>query len=176
MEKSSVFALIKKMPKGAILHIHKSAMASLEFIIGDLTYMDPDHLYVCDTDTSIEFRFSDGPPDRECADQWSLVSQQRAAAASPLAFDYYLQQRMSLITEDPRGTYPDINAVWDAFEGYFDAVGGLINYRSAFQRYLWRALEEAVQDGVSYLEFKGTLSQLYELDGSKISLEETVRC
>ena len=45
MEKSKVFQLIKKMPKGSLLHVHNSASVSSEFVVKNITYRDD--IYMC---------------------------------------------------------------------------------------------------------------------------------
>ncbi|XP_076471292.1 adenosine deaminase AGSA-like [Babylonia areolata] len=177
MESTESFRIIRKMPKGAILHVHKTAMVSLDWVIKNVTYRP--HLYMCvDSQLQVHFKFSDHQPDSsDC--KWDLVSNFRAQHGNASEFDKTLYQNLSLVTPDPATAYPDINAVWDAFEGYFGKVRGLLYYRPVWRDYLLRAMQEMLEDKVQYVEIRGSLPELYELDGyvheSEWSIENTFR-
>lgn len=170
MEASQVYKLIKKMPKGAALHVHDTALASSAWVVEELTYWP--NLYMCyDMYNQLFFRFFE-TPDTSC--DWNLVSDVRASYPSPDEFDAEIFRRLTLLTEDPDERYPDINTVWSIFQGYFIAITDLVMYRPAWEAYLYHALQEFADDNVLYVEFRGTLPLLYELNGTRLTEEESV--
>ena len=60
LEKSKVFKLIKSMPKGANLHLHDSAMASMSWVISKLTYTQ--NLWMRDLGKPLSFTWSETQP------------------------------------------------------------------------------------------------------------------
>lgn len=170
MEQSDVYKIIKRMPKGAALHVHDTALASARWVVDELTYWD--NLYMCyDTSDQLFFRFME-KPDETCA--WELVSAVRSNYVDPQDFDDLLFSRLSLLTDNPDELYPDINTVWSIFQGYFIAITDLVMYRPAWEAYLEQALTEFADDNILYVEFRGTLPPLYELDGRKLTAEESL--
>ena len=66
---------------------------------------------------------------------------------------FYLLNKYFLSFKD----YPDINAVWEKFNCYFIALGGILSQKWAFQDYIRQGMKEALADGVSYFEFRGVV-------------------
>lgn len=174
IELSQVFSIIKSMPKGAVLHAHDSALTSIDYVIEELTYWDD--LFMCyDTGGQLVFRFSSSYPELPCSGMWTLVRDERASYDTPEQFDALLYKQLTIITDDPQGAYPDVNAVWTRFQQYFITISGIFEYRAAFEAYLTQGLAEFVMDGVAYLEFRGTLPLLYEADGRVLDSFETMQ-
>ena len=68
-----------------------------------------------------------------------------------------LAKNISAIVDDPGAVYPSIRSVWVRFEPYFIGVLGAVGYLPVFSDYLWRTLEESLEDGVLYLESRFTV-------------------
>ena len=68
-----------------------------------------------------------------------------------------LAKNISIVVDDPDTAYPSIRAVWLRFEPYFIGVLGAVNYLPVFSDYLWRTLEEFLEDGVQYSEIRFTV-------------------
>ncbi|KAF1372246.1 hypothetical protein PFLUV_G00263190 [Perca fluviatilis] len=61
IQKSPIFKLLQKMPKGAALHIHTSSMVGVEWLVKNVTYRP--HCYICfNWDNSVRFLFSERQP------------------------------------------------------------------------------------------------------------------
>ncbi|XP_048728316.2 adenosine deaminase 2-like [Ostrea edulis] len=165
VEKSQVFQMIKLMPKGAALHLHDCSMVDLKWLVKNATYRD--HCFMCTTvKHAVYFKFFGGtPPDNpDCP--WKSVKTERQKARSIDEFDNMLYMNMSLITPDPVKAYPTIDVVWARFLQVLNQANGLINYTPVFTDYFYEALSEFNLDNVQYLEFRGLLPQVYELDGT----------
>ncbi|XP_068247085.1 adenosine deaminase 2-like isoform X4 [Palaemon carinicauda] len=170
IEQSDVYKFLKLMPKGAALHLHDTAMATVSWVVSEISYWD--NLYMCFVEgDQLLLKFM-ATPDTVC--NWTLVSDKRASYPSPKEFDRELQSRLSIVLNDPQ-ELPDINAVWKAFESTLIAMTGMVMYRPAWEAYLSRALLEFMEDNVLHVEFRGTLPRLYELDGSELTEEESLK-
>ncbi|XP_034019375.1 adenosine deaminase 2-A [Thalassophryne amazonica] len=166
IQRSSIFRLLQKMPKGAALHIHSSSLVSVEWLVKNATYRP--HCYICFTwDKSVRFLFSYHQPFPwwDCF-YWQLLSDLRARIGDPTSFDNSLMQHLTLFTEDPEGAYSNQDVVWERFEKAFMAASGLITHAPVLRDYFYRGLEELHQDNIMYLELRSGLSQTYELDGT----------
>ncbi|XP_058480122.1 adenosine deaminase 2-A [Solea solea] len=166
IHESSVFKLLQQMPKGAALHIHSSALVSVEWLVKNATYRP--HCHVCFTwDNSVRFLFSERPPfPRWDCFHWQLLEKLRATTKDPSAFDNRLMQHLTLFTDDPDSEYPDQDAVWQKFENAFMAAAGLVRHAPVLRDYYYKGLEELHQDNIMYLELRSGLSKTYELDGT----------
>ncbi|KAL8599790.1 hypothetical protein ACOMHN_052303 [Nucella lapillus] len=171
MKATTAFRILRKMPKGALLHVHKTTMVSLDWVVGNLTYRP--HLYMCKPDTGMfgQFCWADHTPEN-C--QWDLVANYRARSGNASAFDQALYHYFSLTRRDPNAAYLDINAVWDVFEEYFQRIKPVVSYTAVWRDYLWQALTELLHDKVQYVEIRGSLPKLYELDGRRHTKEWSI--
>ncbi|XP_029019877.1 adenosine deaminase 2-A isoform X2 [Betta splendens] len=166
IQRSSIFKLLQKMPKGAALHIHSSSLVGVDWLVENVTYRP--HCYVCFTwDNSVRFVFSSRHPfPRWDCFYWQLLETLRAKLKDSAGFDNSLKQHLTLVTEDPDGAYPSQDAVWEKFEKAFIAAAGLITHAPVLRDYYYKGLEELHHDNVMYLELRSGLSRTYELDGT----------
>ncbi|KAF4114859.1 hypothetical protein G5714_005082 [Onychostoma macrolepis] len=166
VQKSPVFKLLQKMPKGAALHIHSSAMVSVDWLVMNATYRP--HCYICFTwDGSVQFLFSNNTPFlRWGCSFWKRLDVLRASLSDVTVFDNSLMRNLTLFTEDPEMSYPTQDAAWDRFEKTFMALSGLITYAPVFKDYIYQGLKELYEDNIMYLELRVGQSKAYELDGT----------
>ncbi|XP_030626135.1 adenosine deaminase 2-A [Chanos chanos] len=175
IQRSPVFRLIQKMPKGAALHIHSSSLVSEDWLVKNVTYRP--NCYICFTwDQSVRFLFSNHTPfPRWGCSFWKLLETLRANLRDPTDFDNSLMQNLTLFTEDPEKAYPTQESVWERFEQIFLAVSGLITHAPVFKDFVYRGLEQLYNDNVMYLELRTGLSRTYELDGTIHDQEWSLR-
>ncbi|ESO95457.1 hypothetical protein LOTGIDRAFT_215090 [Lottia gigantea] len=170
IDKSLVFQMIEKMPKGCALHIHDSSVASLDWFIQNVTYRD--NLYICFNSVSgkpsLHF-YSKAPANPDC--YWELISAVRKRSGDAKVFDEELYKNLSIIVDNPDDVYKTVDDVWQKFNDYFSLLNGAFQYVPVFQDYFRRALSEFYQDNVQCVELRVTLSPIYELDGSVKSPE-----
>nr|CAI5840338.1 unnamed protein product [Callosobruchus analis] len=157
IERSKVFSIIKKLPKGASLHSHDTGLVSYEYLY-NLTYMD--NLYVCTNSGRYRFHFFTDKINGDC--EWQLVSTLRRLNSS---FDSDLKKRLTLTVDNPYLAYPTLNDVWRALEGNFIAAAGLLGYVPVWREYFYEAMKELYEDNVKYLEFRGILPEVYDANG-----------
>ncbi|XP_052872863.1 adenosine deaminase AGSA-like [Anopheles cruzii] len=171
---STLFKLIKWLPKGGILHAHDTAIGSTELIVR-ATYRE--HLWQCgnvvdrtDSDPLPSFKFASTKPSGE----WHSVADERKQSGDE-AYDQAIRKMFTLFTADPLNAYRDINDVWRKFMALFIAFEPMVTYRPVWEEYFYGSLEELLEDNVTYLEFRGLLPPVYDLDGRQYTPEEIVQ-
>ncbi|XP_058831688.1 adenosine deaminase 2-like [Topomyia yanbarensis] len=169
---SKLFQLIQKLPKGAVLHAHDTAIGSTELIV-NATYSE--NLwqrgdFEGDT-TGLLFEFSKEAP---CGDGWKLVSDVRSAMSAEV-YDEKIRKMFGLYTENPISTYKSINDVWGKFQEIFNLLYPIINYEPVWRQYFYDCLEQLYDDNVQYLEIRGVLPPVYDLSGKIYSPEEIIQ-
>lgn len=177
IKQSKLFHIIKKMPKGGMLHIHDAAMCSANYLVS-LTYW-PNLWQRTSNGSQIikEFRFSRKQPNdsniqiqsnainSNVSDSnysvWSCVKDVRAKMGASI-YDAHVRSMFTLYDSNinPTTQYRDINDVWKRFVDIFAVVGGLITFMPARKAFYKRAFQEMYDDGVQYVEFKTSLKKV----------------
>eukprot|EP00058_Branchiostoma_floridae_P011142 XP_002596630.1 hypothetical protein BRAFLDRAFT_219059 [Branchiostoma floridae] len=166
IEQSKVFQFIRKMPKGAALHLHDDSLTDLSWLVKNATYQPDCFMCLNRQHGMLQFTFSGSWPAQDPNCNWRRVNNTRIETGNATKFDAELVANMSLIREDPKMAYPTQAAVWKAFEGVLTVANGLIFYSPVFKAYFYEALREFYEDNVQYIELRGLLPQIYELDGT----------
>ncbi|XP_066250106.1 adenosine deaminase 2-like [Euwallacea similis] len=162
---SGVFRLLKKLPKGASLHSHSTALASSDYVFWNITFRE--NLYgKLNEGENIDLKFFKSPPNA----QWRPLTELRRSDSS---FDLKLRNQLTIIRNDL--IVSDTNAVWKLFQSTFHSIGPLLSYKPVFKDYFYQALTELYEDNVRYLEFRSSVPRLYDLEGVVHDQEETVR-
>uniref|UniRef100_A0A182QSP6 Adenosine deaminase n=1 Tax=Anopheles farauti TaxID=69004 RepID=A0A182QSP6_9DIPT len=166
---SPLFQFIREMPKGGVLHAHDTALASTEVIV-NATYRP--HLWQRgDFQKGVEFKFSRTKPTPD--DGWETVDTVRKRLGVD-KYDAEIRQLFTLYDADPLNAYRTINDVWDRFSRLFLALNPIVTYKPVWEYYFREALREFYEDNVMYLEFRGLLPTLYDLDGKSYKPEDVV--
>jgi adenosine deaminase CECR1 len=148
IEGSQVFQVMRRLPKGAVLHAHGGAMGDFRWLVSHATYRPDCYIYLGAGPTVRgALRLSDQPP----GDGWRLVSELRAAAPEATAFDEELFRSITLGEEDLGA--PDI---WEEFAVIFRRMSGLMANRSVHRDYLRNMLLGLIDENVQYMESRGT--------------------
>lgn len=145
IEKSAVFEVMKRMPKGAILHAHGSAMGDFRWLVSHATYRPDCYMYVGAGPTPVPgaLRLVEQSP----GDGWRLVSELRGASQDVKAFDDAIFRSLTLGEEDLEA--PDI---WAEFSRIFQRMSGLMSNRSVHADYWRNALLSLIGENVQYIE------------------------
>lgn len=151
ISQSKLFKVLKKMPKGGVLHSHDGGLVTSQFFV-DVTYYD--NLWQCDVEMGAKkFKFSlEKPTTGTC--EWLLVKDERNRLGNR-TYDAEVIQQFEFYTENPYTDYPNNNVAWVKFFKILDASGGLISYRPVWEEYFKSALNNYFADGVQYLEIRG---------------------
>lgn len=155
---SDLFKILKRMPKGGILHAHDTALCSADYLVV-LTYWP--NLWQCTRNRTIDrFLFSRQEPEAIPANDciWTSVAMERQKMGAE-EYDEYVRTFFTLYDKNlnPLTQYRDINAVWDALSKTFMRVTPMLTYAPVWKAYYKQALKEMLADNVQYLEFRSTL-------------------
>lgn len=173
---SKLFKIIRRMPKGGLLHGHDTGLASIDFLVS-VTYRanlwqrsDPE------TGLIVEFRFAREAPQMtdKKSGSWMRTSDERQRCGAVL-FDRFMRKHFTMRTDKPRAQFKDINEVWKKFMSLFILVEPLVTYVPVWRDYYAQTLKEALEDNVQYVEFRGLLPAVYDLDGNQYSKTDIVQ-
>lgn len=171
LNSSKLLQLLRRIPKGAVLHAHDTAIGSTDLLI-NATYRP--NLWQngrFNQSTPPTFIFSKTKPDGK---GWELVSKVRNDMKAAI-YDEKLRDLFGLYTKDPINTYKSIDVVWNKFQQLFTTIGPIINYEPVWRQYYYDSLKEFYDDQVHYLELRGVLPEVYDLTGKIYSPEEIVQ-
>ncbi|KAL0968521.1 hypothetical protein UPYG_G00267950 [Umbra pygmaea] len=166
IQRSPIYGLLQRMPKGAALHLHDFSIVGVEWLVKNVTYRT--HCYMCLTeDQTVRFLFSSWQPKPipQCS-SWVLLETLRSKTGNTTDFDNSLVRNLTLFTEDPEDAYPSQDIVWKRFEQAFVSAWGLVTYAPVFKDYYYEGLSQLYMDNCMYLELRALLPETYELDGS----------
>lgn len=168
IDNSSIFQIIRAMPKGSVLHLHNTAAVSSEWVIKNLTYRPEAKL--CEHEGNIHFttRASQQCPEESLKTIQSL----RAKNGTSESFDYWLESLINLKLNDPELMHADINTAWVQFEKMFTVLRDFVSYKPFFEAFHTQLLQEFYEDNVLYIEFRMPLSKLYDSDGKTYNESE----
>jgi adenosine deaminase CECR1 len=146
MAGSPVLEVMRRMPKGGILHSHGSASGDFRWLIAHATYRADAYIYLGTAAPPVHgaLRISKQPP----GEGWRPISEMRAAALDAKTFDEELYRSITLGEED-RST-PNI---WDEFSRCFQRFSGLLySDRSVLDEYWRHLLRAMIDENIQYLE------------------------
>lgn len=168
IRKSEIFKILRLMPKGAALHSHDVVLVSEDYLY-ELTFRS--NLYACPNEERLRLKFLSSP-EKDKACNWTSLETLRSQNSS---YDGWVRSQLTLNVEDPKEVYPDANVVWQAMRNIFATVRPMVTYRPVFEDTFYEALQELYNDNVFYLEFRGDLPTVYELNGTTYNKLEVVQ-
>lgn len=172
IKNSKVYDIIRRMPKGGVLHLHSTLMMDAEYIV-QLTYED--HLYACFEDGWIGWMFSRKVPKRTCSSKWTLIKDLRQAEGAKV-LDDRIKKYFTMNTLDQNFLNADIDTLWRKFSLIHKSTKSLILYRPVLEKFLYDGFAKFYNDGVLFIELRSGVKALYELNGTKHEVLYTIKC
>lgn len=167
IKQSDVYRFIRKMPKGAVHHIHGMSMASYAAVIKKWTYNDI--CFVCYNHTLeiLKFKISNIKPKDIPKDtcRWMLAAEARKNYTSSEDFDAMLLSFLTFQKDDIL-KLKNQDDLWKKFQNVFSTISGLVTYEEIFEDYFYSGLQELVEDNVQFVEVRALLPPLYFLNGT----------
>jgi adenosine deaminase CECR1 len=148
VEESPLLEVMRRLPKGGILHVHGAAGGDLHWLVSHATYRPDCYIFLGDGGPTVRgtLRFFPQPPGGD----WHPVVALRGAAPDPKAFDEELYRSITLGEEDRDA--PDI---WEEFRRCFRRAFGLLDDEETRAGHWRRMLEGLIDENVQYVEFRG---------------------
>jgi len=187
MEKTKLWEIVSKMPKGAILHAHHAACVPMEWVIEQAIsnpglYFISEKALVSESDrktTGIRCLYApqSGPRwTRGCKTNWnpdykpeSLVPIQVAADSFPgngrVGFMSWLKSRCVVTPDESLDHYLGVNDAWRKFQYGIRIVNSMIHNEDIFRPYCRKMFDLFSQDGVQWLEVRKTFKMNYRSSG-----------
>uniref|UniRef100_A0A1A9WPY4 Adenosine deaminase n=1 Tax=Glossina brevipalpis TaxID=37001 RepID=A0A1A9WPY4_9MUSC len=160
IERSLLYKMLRKMPKGAALHVHDVGLTSVDYIVKYLTYYENLWVYVCRTKELYEFRFSQKfLNETNTADMciWYPIKEWRRMLGAKVV-DAKIRDNLIIATTDHK-------LVGLRLKQIKTLLKGLITYAPVWELYFEQAFKEFLDDGVQYIEIRTILPRLYNLTG-----------
>lgn len=194
MEKTKLWGIVRRMPKGSLLHAHMDAMVNVEWLLEKALATEGMHLRaeepLC-TPSALEtaeiaFTFAKSMPE---ADQqlWSpqykpstLVPLTAAAESFPnggkSGFLAWLKDRCTITPHESLSHQQGPNSVWRKFASTFPIIGSILFYEPIYRASIQKILEELLEDGVRWVEFRLAFHFEYRRDGCDVPEPGYVEC
>ncbi|XP_012250100.1 adenosine deaminase 2-like [Bombus impatiens] len=169
IERSKVFQLLRRMPKGAVLHAHDTALVSIDYLYHNITFRD--NLYVCIDEGDVRLHFF-RVPDKSC--DWQLLKKVREDPKRGRQVNDMIRSRMTMECNNSAIAYPNINKAWQKFMNIFSFIRPLLTYKPVYEDHFLQGLKELYEDNIMYLELRSTLPNLYDFDGTQYQPEDLV--
>lgn len=175
IEQTNLFQILRKMPKGGLLHLHGSASGSIDWIIDTVQKMANCYVFWPNAAKAN----SNDPAQLNTSAPIAIKGQFRFFQAEAVPQGYVSFPQLSrqipqfedslrkLIVFDETIFEDSIN-IWQAFENRFQRLSGITNYQPLFKPYYLAALESLQQDGIQHVELR---EFLHPIEGSLYDLE-----
>lgn len=185
MEKTKSWEIVKRMPKGALLHAHMDATMDVDFVINQALStegfaMSSDRGLVDKAtldDANVVFRYrkstlaagaSVWTNDYQTSD---FVSIKEAAASFPNGglggFKVWLKDRCTITPEESLSFHCGVDHVWQKFASAFVPLNSLEYYEPIFRPTVRDLLSQFVADGINWVDFRCVFAQPFFLEGSE---------
>jgi adenosine deaminase CECR1 len=188
MEKeSTVWRIIERMPKGALLHAHFDAMVSVHWLVEQVLeepgvcILAPEALKDEEVrkDGLIQIRYVEHLSDlKNEGTIWSadyktmtpipvIVAAESYPEGGIQGFKKWMVSRCTISEEESLYHHHGLNAIWKKFQTCFSTIGWMLLYEPIFRRAMQRLLGELADDGISYVDFRIAFKFEFRLEGEE---------
>lgn len=182
MEKTKSWRIVKKMPKGALLHAHQDAMIDVGWLIDQvlgtkgmvMLAEEPLCGPKARAQGKVIFRYSKTLA--TASSIWSEeyqafhpVSMEEAAATFPdgatEGFKTWLKSRCTITPEESIKHHHGLDTVWRKFRSCFPTLDSMEYYEPILRASMQRLLHQLVDDGLRWVDFRLTFAVDFRLEG-----------
>lgn len=171
MEDTKLWNIVRKMPKGALLHAHMDAMVNFDHILAELLKMPGMHMSADrpltnpDAKRNAELVFRYRAQEQTDANVWEDgYTADKFELLTKVADDYpdggkggflvWLKSRCTLHLSDSVEQHHGVDAIWHKFMKCFVVVGSIIHYEPMWRIFLRRLMSVLKADGLSWAELR----------------------
>ncbi|KAL9620889.1 MAG: hypothetical protein Q9160_004671 [Pyrenula sp. 1 TL-2023] len=183
IEKTSLWKIIERIPKGSLLHAHMDAMMDVDWLIDQL-FVEPG-MYITslgplDSALALEkgsFTFlhlsssahSSGTPWDASYNSGTPIPVLRAAQSFPTGgeagFRSWLTSRCTITAEESLCHHHGGDAIWRKFTSCFRVLDSIVMYEPIFRGAIRRLLKQLADDGIRYFEIRHVFRERFRLKG-----------
>ncbi|KAI9776090.1 MAG: hypothetical protein M1839_000603 [Geoglossum umbratile] len=196
MERTRLWRIVRRLPKGALLHAHLDAMVDLDFVFARALATDGMHIHSPDAlctpsaleRSSVLFQYSRSAS-QSAGSIWSpeyqpsaLVPLRVAADSFPdggrAGFLNWIKDRCTITGHESLNHHQGPNAVWQKFQSTFTILGSIIFYEPIFRAYIREMCRQLLDDGVRWVDVRAAFLFQYRREGSETpeeGYEEAIR-
>ncbi|MCJ1273043.1 hypothetical protein MMC21_000832 [Puttea exsequens] len=187
MRKTKSWRIIKKMPKGALLHAHFDAMADVDWLIDQVLTTPGMTMSANQPLSDVEsrehsqalFQYNNETSTATVKGSiWSsnyeksaLVSVTEAAKSFPNGgvegFKTWLKGRCTISTEDSMAHHEGVDAIWRKFMDCFPILDSIEMYEPIFRAMVQHILHQVTADGIRWVDFRYTFASEFRLEHAK---------
>ena len=173
IESSKLWKIVKKMPKGALLHCHLAAMGDYDLLIEQaleteglcMSSQAPLMTSEALEKSSFVFRHVPNAEPQGSPSIWSetynaneYIPIAKAAESfpdgGPEGFKKWLKTRMTITSEESLKHHLGPHEIWRKMLSCFPVVDSLIRYEPLFRTFIRRMLSQLLQDGVRWVDIR----------------------
>lgn len=171
MEGTKLWNIVRRMPKGALLHAHLDALVDFDYLLPELLKLPGIHMSSDQSLTSKEarenaglaFRYrakevTDGNVWKDDYEPGKFLLLTKVADEFPEGgrngFVAWLKSRCTLSLTDCHEHHHGIDAIWRKFGKCFAVVDTIIHYEPMWRIFLRRLMKLFKADGVSWAELR----------------------
>ncbi|KAL5119715.1 hypothetical protein ACEQ8H_002321 [Pleosporales sp. CAS-2024a] len=184
MEKSKLWQIVKKMPKGALLHCHLEAMLPLDWAL-DEAFNTEGVCVVADGPITTEqqrrntkFSFAYSKTAKDDISLWTESYTAKtpipinvAATAFPengkAGFIEWIRSRVTITPTEHLSHHEGPNQVWRKFMSCFPILGSIMYYEPIFRKFIRRMCKQLVEDGVYFVDMRSAFYTPYRSAGKE---------
>ncbi|KAG4430394.1 hypothetical protein IFR05_014133 [Cadophora sp. M221] len=200
MDRTKLWKIVQKMPKGALLHCHLAAMVDLEWLFEQAVQTDGmvvsateglcDRLVRgrADVDVKIEFPASCESESEETGEGkgiWEAgyeslrkVPLQSAAESFPnggkAGFVKWMKDRCCITQTEAVQNHLGVDDIWKKLQAAFMTISPIVYYEPITRKFLRRFLSTAYADGIRWVEMRG-MSRRFRLEGEEEGVENRLQ-
>ncbi|KAL3422467.1 adenosine deaminase family protein [Phlyctema vagabunda] len=171
MEDTKLWKIVRKMPKGTLLHAHMDAMVDFDYLFDVLLATPGMHIHCSKSLSSPEAReaapikfvflkneFKEGSiwTSEYAPDTPILLTQ--AADAFPnggrAGFISWLKDRCTITNTESIEHHHGVDAVWRKFSSVFMILNTIVSYEPIFRAFLKRMMRLLLADGVKWVDMR----------------------
>jgi len=183
MEKSKLWQIVKKMPKGALLHCHLEAMVDLDWALEEAFNTEgvcviahgPMTTEQARRKTGFSFTYSKAA--KTDVSMWTdayvantPVPVNTAASTFPdgkEAFVEWIRSRVTITAAEHLSHHEGPNEIWRKFISCFPILGSLLYYEPIFRKFIRNMCKQLLNDGVFYVDMRAAFYTPYRSTGKE---------
>jgi len=183
MKKTKSWQIVKKMPKGALLHAHQDAMVDVDWLIEQVLGTDGMAMVASQPLSNaearekgeVQFQYTKAAT-ASVASIWSaeyrqsqFVPASEAAKTFPdggtEGFKMWLASKCTISPEQSIRHHHGVDDIWRKFVSCFPTLNSMEYYEPIFRASIQRLLRQLVEDGLRWVDFRTTFACPFRSEG-----------